>query len=719
MAHTDTRRSRVLVAAAGLFFALLLLWLRMGWLQVIKHGEYAERADLNQEYRELLKPIRGQILDRHGRLLARDLQTYSVSAAPRQLEAPRVAARRLARVLRLNEYKLRRLLSSKRAFAWVARGVSPDIADQVEALGIRGVHMTRETRREYLLGDAGLEVLGRTNVDNAGVEGLELQFDDELRGSAGWRTRFRDGRGRLISLPTGPARDPIDGLHVVTTIDADLQSILETHLSQAVDSLRARRGWGIFIDPRTGEILAAANAPHLGPGEMRNWAFTDQYEPGSTYKIVVTGAALEEGVAKPDTYFEASENGYALVAPDAIFHDIHREAGYELRDAMRWSSNIVMGRLALQVGDERLYQYATALGFGSLTGVDFPGEAGGALRSPATWSLRSAPSIAIGYEISCTALQLALAYSAVANGGVLMRPQLVREIRDAQGRVVRHVRPTASHRVFGENTSRILREMLTAVVDSGTAGAARIPGLRVCGKTGTTRKYDSSVGGYRRGNYHSSFAGFAPAEQPVIAGVIVIDEPQGRYYGGDVAAPVFRKVLEDVCRLSDGLITTDPTRVAVRPPAPAPVTVPNVRMMHGDAARATLLDLDLQARIIGSGDRVLAQTPAPGDAVERGARVTLWLTVDADSAGRTMPDLRGLTAREALRLLSPQKVQARIRGSGIVVDQWPEPGELIPAKQPPVLRCEQGVVMAPVTRALGETGGGALQPVSLQRHSGP
>jgi cell division protein FtsI/penicillin-binding protein 2 len=536
-----------------------------------------------------------------------------------------------------------------------------------------------ETRREYTLGPAAQEILGRTNLDNAGVEGVELQYDRELRGRPGWATLFRDGRGQTHALQRGMRRSPEHGRSVSLTLDLDLQAIVEGHLRRAVDTLRAVRGFALFLDPRSGEILAAVNVPHLPPGRARNWNFTDQFEPGSTFKPVVTAAALEDGVAEPDQWFEASETGTALIAPKALFHDVHRESRYRLRDAVRWSSNIVMGRLALLVGSERLYRYATELGFGSVTGLAFPGEAGGLLRSPDRWSARSCPTIAIGHELSVTPLQLALAYGAIANGGVLMQPMLVREVRDLDGNVTRRFSPHPSRRVLSEGTTRVLRDMLASVVDSGTARTAQVPGLRVAGKTGTAQKYDANVHTYGRGMYLSSFAGIVPADEPRLVGVVVIDEPRGRqYYGGEVAAPVFREVLLDLRRLPHGPLEDGITDIAVRPPALAPVQVPDLRLLQRSGVPARLAEYGLRVRFRGDGPRVLAQEPRAGSAIERGTSVTVWLSPPTDSAARVLPDLIGLPVREALQRLTSLAVGARIEGSGVVARQQPRAGTELP-----------------------------------------
>jgi cell division protein FtsI (penicillin-binding protein 3) len=359
LAHTEVRKSRVLVAAAGLCFGLVLVWLRVGWLQIVRHGYYAERADLNQEQRVLQRPTRGNLLDREGHVLARDLMTYSVSGAPREMADPRGTARALAALLDEPAARLLKAFAERPRFVWIKRRISPVIAEKIAARHDHGVYLATEVQRVYPLGSAAAEILGRTDLDANGVDGLELQLDPELRGRPGWTPLFRDGAGRSMALPGGLKRSPEAGQQVVLTLDADLQCIVDSHLQAAVDSLHALRGFALFMDPRTGEVLAAAVAPHLAPGKARNWNFTDQFEPGSTFKPVTAGAALEEGLANPDEVIEASATGVAQLAPGALFHDVHKGAAFSFRDAIRWSSNIVMGKIGNRVGPQRLYRYAT------------------------------------------------------------------------------------------------------------------------------------------------------------------------------------------------------------------------------------------------------------------------------------------------------------------------------------------------------------------------
>lgn len=689
MAHREMRKSRVLLAAAGLFFGLTCLWVRVAVLQTAMHGHYSARARENQQHHRKILPRRGVITDRRGKVMAHDLGVSQVAIYPPQLENPMAAARVLAPIVQENPVKLAKRLRTLKNYTWIARDLPPEKGQRIRDAKLAGVVIEDESRRFYRLGDAAAEILGRTNRDNVGVDGVEYQFENLLGGRTGWVTMVPTGSTRMsLQLPGAEGRPARDGASIELTLDADLQSIVEHHLAEAVDSLQAQRGFAIFLDPWTGEILAAACVPHLPAGKSRNWTFTDQYEPGSTFKIVVSGAMLEEHLARPSDRFEAAASGAAELVPGCVIHDTHEKASFTFFEAMQHSSNIVMGRLALKLGAERLHRYASALGFGGMTGVEFPGETAGRLRPVSAWQPRSAPTIAIGHEVTVTPLQLALAYAAVANGGVLMEPMLVRSIRDADGRELRRGSPQPSHRVFSASTSSTLLDMLCAVVDSGTATSARLPGLRVAGKTGTAQKYDAKVGTYGRGMYVASFAGIAPADRPRLVGVVVIDEPRGaRYYGGQIAAPVFREVLLDLQRMAWPGFDVASTSIAMRPPSVPAVTAPDLRLLPPRQAERRLADYGLHARFEGSGPRVLSQVPPAGEPVERGSIVLAYLAAPQDSVGRSLPDLVGLPVREAMRRLTQRAVPVRISGSGFVTRQSPAPGTRLPLAGPCRLWC--------------------------------
>jgi len=686
------RKSRVLLTAAGLFLGLTCLWVRVAVLQTAMHAHYSARARENQQHHQKLLPRRGVLTDRRGRVLAHDLGVSQVAVYPPQLTDPMAAARVLAPITKETPVKLARRLRSLKSYTWIARDLPPEEGQRIRDARIEGVVVEDETRRFYRLGDAAAEILGRTNRDNVGVDGLEYQFENMLGGRTGWVTMVPTGSSRMsLLLPGAEGRPARDGASLELTLDSDLQSSVEHHLAEAVDSLNAERGFAIFLDPMTGEVLAAACVPHLPPGKARNWTFTDQYEPGSTFKIVVSGAVLEEHLVRPQDRLEAAASGEAELVPGCVIHDTHEAANFTFHAAMQYSSNIVMGRLGLKLGAERLHRYASALGFGSMTGVEFPGETAGRLRPVSAWQPRSTPTIAIGHEITVTPLQLALAYAAVANGGVLMEPMLVRSIRDADGRELRKAEPQPSHRVFSSATAATLLEMLCAVVDSGTATSARLQGLRVAGKTGTAQKYDAAVGTYGRGMYVASFAGIAPADRPRLVGVVVIDEPRGaRYYGGQVAAPVFREVLLDLRRMAWAGFDDPNSAVALSPPKVPAVTAPDLRLLPPRQAERRLEEYDLHVRFEGSGPRVLSQVPPAGEPVERGAVVLAYLSAPQDSLGRALPDLVGLPVREAMRRLTQRAVPVRISGSGFVTRQEPAPGTRLPLSGPCRLWCSPG-----------------------------
>ena len=711
MAHRETRKSRVLVVAAGLLFGLLGLWVRVAWLQVGLHARFLARARENQEQHRTILPLRGEILDHRGRVLAHDLAVSQVAVYRPQVAGVDALARRLAPLLGEDAGRLTRRLRAATGFTLIAHDVPPDVGARVRALRLAGVDVEDETERFYPLGAAAAEVLGRTNRDDAGVDGLEYQFERELGGQTGWTTLVPTGSSALtLELPGAEGRPARDGASLVLTLDADLQAIVEHHLAQAVDTLHARRGFALFLDPWTGDVLASACVPHLPPGQAKDWTFTDQYEPGSTFKVVVAGATLEERLARPTDWFEASATGRAELLPGVFIRDAHAHPGYTFFGAIQNSSNIVCGKLGLRLGAERLYRYATALGFGSLTGIEFPGETAGKLRPVSAWQPRSTPTIAIGQEVAVTPVQLALAYGAIANGGVLMAPRLARELRTRDGRVLQRWSPEPQRRVFSAATCATLRTMLTAVVDSGTATAARIAGMRIAGKTGTAQKYDPATGRYGVGMYMASFAGMAPAEDPRLVGVVVIDEPHGGlYYGGQCAAPVFREVVLDLERMSWPGFAPAAGPVAMRPPQVPAVTAPDLRLLPPREAERRLADYGLRVRFEGEGPRVLSQSPAVGAPVERGDCVVAYLAAPQDSLGRLLPDLVGLPVREAIRQLSQRAVRARISGSGLVVRQEPPAGAPLPLAGDCRLWCEPGVAAGAVAAHAAAAGDGGAR----------
>jgi membrane peptidoglycan carboxypeptidase len=452
-------------------------------------------------------------------------------------------------------------------------------------------------------------------------------------------------------------------------------------LREAVATTGAKSGMAVFVDPKTGDVLAMATVD--GPGadgaRHRNRVVADQYEPGSTFKILAGCAALEERVLAPTDSFWVFE-GKADLGGFTI-HDSHPDTGwFTMRRATSHSSNVCYAQIGTRVGAERLYRFARLFGFGQPTRIQLPGEAPGVIREPSRWSNRSLATISIGHEVLVTPLQVVMAYAAVANGGTLYRPRIAAALLDEDGEPLREFPVEAVRRVVSEETARTFRSFLREAVTDGTAAEAALPWCEVAGKTGTAQKSLEGSRGYGAGRYIASFVGMAPYDDPKVVGLVVLDEPRGAYYGGEVAAPVFREILAAWAAQGRGPLRM-PTDELVRTEGPSGAAgdrVPDVRLLAPGRARELLGQMGFDVAMSGEGARVLAQEPAPGTDAPRGTTVALTLASDVTGGDAVMPDLRGLSVREALARLRAMAIPVtRVRGSGAVQDQFPEPGQAV------------------------------------------
>lgn len=417
----------------------------------------------------------------------------------------------------------------------------------------RGTH---EEERLYVKGSLAAQVVGFTSRDGRGQEGIELAYDRDLKGVDGHRTLGASARGRLRTMPGSRTEAPQDGATIVLTIDSRAQSVLERELARTVEATGARSATGVFLDPETGDVVAMASSPSFDPARPGSFsaanrrlrAVTDMMEPGSTFKAFTVAACLEEGLVEGETMVESSLR--LQLAGGHVMNDKQDYGWVTVEEILVHSVNTATAQLGRKLGAERMFEYARAFGFGCVTGIDLPGEVSGILRRPANWSGRSLETVAIGQEIGVTPLQLAAAYGAIANRGVLMKPRIVRELQEPGGRTIRAVRPRKVRRVMSASTARDLSAMLAKVVEEGTGETARIPGVSVAGKTGTAQWFDPKTGRYDPSSHISSFAGFVPAEDPRLVGVVIVERPSGVGWGREVAAPCFRRVVEGIL-LSD------------------------------------------------------------------------------------------------------------------------------------------------------------------------
>ena len=526
---------------------------RLATLQVLQAAELTVKADRQHQKTVSLEGVRGTIVDRHGKMLAMNLEVPSVFGVPTAIESPARTARSLSPVLRVRADELERKLRQDRGFVWLARKLDPEQGRQLERMPMEGIGVVLEGRRFYPKGPLLSHVLGFAGMDGEGLEGIERRYESHLHGEKRVTVLQRDALGRTVfPKELSSEQSPAPGHRLVLTIDEVIQYIVEKELEEAVARAAAKSGTMIVMDPSTGAVLASAVSPRfdpnavsaLGPDRWRNRALTDTYEPGSTMKAILAAAVIEERVMKPETLV-FGEQGRMAVANTTI-HDHEKLGWLSFAQVIQKSSNIGAAKAGMVLGEQRLYRYLQSFGFGERTEIDLPGEAAGLLKQPRAWERRTLASISMGQEIGVTPMQMVSAVAAIANGGVLMRPYIVSEIRDAQGQALKEVLPHVKRRVISPETARTVTTILEGVVTDGTGGKAAIAGFRVAGKTGTAQKIDSHTRRYSASQFVSSFVGYVPANNPRLAMIVVIDEPRGESWGGTVAAPVFNRVGERV-----------------------------------------------------------------------------------------------------------------------------------------------------------------------------
>ncbi|MEP7011550.1 MAG: penicillin-binding protein 2 [Acidobacteriota bacterium] len=545
------------VAGLGLAWVALITG-RLYYLQVIRHAHYTQRAGNQQQRVVELDAPRGTIYDARGRELAVSIEVDSVYAIPSEIADPAAVARQLSKLVDKEPEKLAKQLGDKsRDFVWIKRKLDPQFADQIRALQVKGLRFVTESKRYYPMRELAAQVLGFVGTENHGLEGLEKLYDSTVAGKPGRRTVLRDARKGTVMDPELSFTDPEPGRDLHLTLDATIQHIVERELAQTVDERGARKGMAVFLDPRTGGILALASYPSFDPNQYgetskdllrnraRNRAVTDSYEPGSTFKLVTASAALESGVVKASDTFDCGMGGITLAG---IRIRDHKPFGLlTFAEAIAKSSNVGMIKTALLLGDERLYGMASALGFGRKSGIDLPGEASGILHPLSEWRRfpLSKAYISFGQGVSVTPLQLAVAAATVANGGVRLRPYMVAATGAAGQIEPLHAAALPVGRAMSVATAAEVTRLLEGVVTGGTGKSAAVEGYNVAGKTGTAQI--PLDGGYDRNHYVPSFVGFAPGDRPQIVGVVAIDAPQGfEYHGGQVAAPVFGAIARQV-----------------------------------------------------------------------------------------------------------------------------------------------------------------------------
>lgn len=644
-----------------LLFAFLAAWAvvvvgRLVQVQLVRHQHYVARAQRQQERTLVLNPVRGSILDARGRVLAESVAAESVYADPQAITDPRAVASSLAAVkgIGFTAREIEAKLRSAGSFVYIARQLPTEVSSEIRKLGLPGVYFIEAHRRSYPRGPLGASVIGYAGVDGDGLGGMEHSFDSVVKGTPGKVTLLKDARkGIYLVGGEGPNR-PRDGNHVVLTIDAVVQFIAERALQKAVTRYRASGGSAVVMDPSNGEILAMASLPTFDPNRFRdfpaaswrNRPVQDLYEPGSTFKIVTAAAGLEERLVTPSQILDCG-NGAITIANITIHeHDAKQYGLISFEDVIVNSSNVGTARVGLALGSARFHEWIRRFGFGQRSGISLPGESTGLLRRPERWTQVSPASISIGQEIGVTPLQVVRAVSAVASGGLLVEPRIVKRVVDGDGVVVSEPPRHAPTRVMSEKTAAVLNEILKNVVTRGTGNGAALAEHVAAGKTGTAQK--AGRGGYLADRYIGSFAGYVPADSPRLVILVMIDEPRPEHYGGVVAAPAFREIAEATLRylgvppsIPSRTIGIGGTRLATfsqerEPEDLNPASVPDLRGLDARAAVARAVARGLAVRVVGSGV-VISQNPQGGAALPANRKLVLKMGDPASGSRSASP----------------------------------------------------------------------------------
>jgi len=537
-----------------LFLSFLTLCIaRLFFIQFFRSNYLASIAQRQHNLFVELEPRRGSILDTNLKAQAVNLSADSLYASPNEIpdKDKEAIVRQLAGILQLDRAYLKERLSRKKSFIWLARKITPEQKEAIKKLNIKGLGFIKESKRCYPNGYLASHILGFAGLDNVGLEGLEMLYNNYLKGEPGWALFLRDARQKKLDLWEKMVL-PKDGYDLVLTIDETIQYIAERELEKAFSTFHAKGASIIVMDPHTGAILALANRPtfdlnkrsSVNSDHLRNRSICDLFEPGSVFKIITLSAALEEGSVSEENKFFCGNGSFQFGRH--VLHDHTPHGWLTFREVIEQSSNIGTVKVAQTLGPNLICKYIKLFGFGSRSGIDLPGEIVGMVREPRFWSGTSITAVPIGQEIGVTALQLASAISVIANGGQLMRPYIVRQIRDKHGEVIKEFGPVLVRKVISLDTALRARKVLTGVVEKGTGKLAKLNGFTAAGKTGTGQKLEPN-GTYSHSKFIGSFIGFAPAEDPVIAIAVCLDEPRP-YFGGVVAAPVFKNVANDVIR---------------------------------------------------------------------------------------------------------------------------------------------------------------------------
>ncbi|MEE8044906.1 MAG: penicillin-binding transpeptidase domain-containing protein [Thermodesulfobacteriota bacterium] len=611
----DKPRWRVFIVATLLIALFAMVSVKALELQILDRERAFKIARKQHHGTSTLLPRRGKIFDRNGKELAVNIDVKSIYANPKKVTKPSETAKILSEKLNLSQKKILNRVSSDKSFVWIKRLADSESVEELQNLDITGLGYIPEPKRIYPNGHLLGQVIGITDVDSIGIEGIEYHYDSLLTGKTRKITLKRDARGhKILNDPSEIQdidQDKTSGHDIVLTIDSQIQYIVERQLKEGIEEMGGEKGMAIIMNPETGEVLAMASYPFLDPNNFskfpevnrRNLPIWYAHEPGSTMKVFLASSALDDKKVNPNSKFNC-ENGRRRIG-SAVIRDIKPRGTLTVAEIVKYSSNIGASKIGELLGRDKYYKYLNKFGFGKKTGIGLPGESSGLLAAPRKWGPIELATISFGQGISVTSLQLVTALSAIANGGYLMKPYVIEKIVGPDGNVIEQNSPEVVTRAISYDTSYQMKQIMQGVVENGTGKKAQIPGFSVAGKTGTAQIPNPKSGGYYSDRYIASFIGFAPVEDPAIVMVVVVEAPRKKTHGGSVAAPIFKQIAEKV-----------------------------------------LFHMGLSPK-----------------------KVLVGMTV--------MPDLSGMSVRDILKWSEEEGVKVKVKGSGFVTNQKPLPGDLI------------------------------------------
>ncbi|GFN35963.1 stage V sporulation protein D [Tepidimicrobium xylanilyticum] len=701
---TNTNKKRLIFVLIVISIAAFALIIRLGYIQIAR-GEELKKGALEQWTKGIeIKSKRGTIFDRNGKKLAISVSSYTVWASPADIKDPDTTVKLVAEVLNMDEELVYEKITKKTSVEKIKQWISNEEAKELRNLKLQGIEIVDDNKRYYPYEDFASYILGFTDIDNYGLYGIERMYDKYLTGTPGRWVKIEDARGRQMPYGGEKVYDAEDGLNVVLTIDETIQHFAEKAAQESLMTTKAKNVSIIVMEPNTGDILAMATLPQYNPNNprepldeelkkqwkdlpqdelmsrwydmWRNFAINDSYEPGSTFKLITAAAAIEENVAQINSNFYC--NGFIRDIPGGIlkcarWYNPH--GAQTLKEGMNNSCNVVFVDLARRLGKDKFYKYIKAFGFGEKTGIDLPGEQSGIIPI-STDVIReiNLATLSYGHGIAVTPIQLINAVSAIVNGGNLMKPRLVSQLIDNDGNVVIENKPEVIRRVISKTTSETMLAMMGSVVTEGTGSNAYVPGYKVGGKTGTAQKIID--GRYAQGKYIGSFVAVAPVTDPKIVVLAIVDEPEGIYYGGSVAAPIAGKVIEET--LSYLEVKPEYTEEE-KEQFEYTVVVPDVINMKLEEAAKILSELGFKYTTesfnIIENSMVIDQFPKPGTEVTKGSIIDLYLMEEEKNDNRiNMPDLIGKSREEIINILNQLGLKYELKGDGKAIKQDPSPG---------------------------------------------